>query len=188
MDAQDRQSHTKAMHGPKRSAATIASAGWLEGGRSGTPPSANALRAHWGVPSPPAYFDRGDVFHVVEDRPRMLSQKSLSSLRGLVPGGRICPPRRPAMGSWRGGGEAPVNDPVERPHGFSGQRCKQLFEDVNASSNRLHSSHFNSCVVGLVRAGAAFQAKRPYRLIPREATPRERFAGETAIAHPMQKS
>jgi hypothetical protein len=63
----------------------------------------------------------------------------------------------------------------------SSSRTLQCFID------RLHSSHFNSCVVGLVRGGAAFQAKDT-ALDPgglrREGAIRRR----KAIAHPMQKS
>jgi hypothetical protein len=57
MDAQDRQSHTKAMHARPAERGDHRSAGWLEGGPVGYPSLCNALRAHWGVPSPPAYFD-----------------------------------------------------------------------------------------------------------------------------------
>jgi hypothetical protein len=43
---------------------------------------------------------------------------------------------------------------------------------LRASSIDFDSSHFNSCVVGLVRRGAAFQAKTPYPSDPSAATPR----------------
>lgn len=57
MDAQDRQSHTKGnAREDQRSAATIAPLVGLKVARSGTL-LCNALRAHWGVPQPPAYFD-----------------------------------------------------------------------------------------------------------------------------------
>jgi hypothetical protein len=53
MDAQDRQSHTKGnAREDQRRTATIAPLVGLKVARSGTPPSATPLRAHWGSPSP----------------------------------------------------------------------------------------------------------------------------------------
>jgi hypothetical protein len=98
-------------------------------------------------------------------------------LRGLVPGVNVSgQDEQPG----RGVNISAFNDPVEGPHGFSGHQ-RGLFEDVTRFIDRLHSSHFNSCVVGLVRAGgAAFKAK-PYPSDPSAATPLwERFACETA--------
>jgi hypothetical protein len=56
MDAQDRQSHTKAMHARTSGARRPSPAGWLEGGPVGYP-SLQRPSGLTGVPQPPAYFD-----------------------------------------------------------------------------------------------------------------------------------
>jgi hypothetical protein len=54
------------------------------------------------------------------------------------------------------------------------------FEDVTRFIDRLHSSHFNSCVVGLVRAGVRRSGQTPTRLILGGYAALGRFACETA--------
>jgi hypothetical protein len=80
---------------------------------------------------------------------------------------------------------APSTIPVEGPHGFSGHQ-RGLFEDVTRFIDRLHSSHFNSCVVGLVRAGVRRSRPNPYPSDPSAATPLWAIRMRNGVALSMQ--
>jgi hypothetical protein len=87
-------------------------------------------------------------------------------LRGLVPGVNVSgQDEQPG----RGVNISAFNDP-RRPSRFQWSSAR-LFEDVTRFIDRLHSSHFNSCVVGLVRAGVRRSRPNPYPSDPSAATP-----------------
>jgi hypothetical protein len=76
-------------------------------------------------------------------------------LRGLVPGVNVSgQDEQPG----RGVGISAFNDPVRRPSRFQWSSAR-LSSRTLRFIDRLHSSHFNSCVVGLVRAGCGVQGQ-----------------------------
>jgi hypothetical protein len=169
MDAQDRQSHTKGnAREDQRRTATIAPLVGLKVARSGTPPSATPFGLT-GVFPAPGLLRRGEALSMSLKHCACWCTAILPGLRGLVPGVTICLARMNSQGGVST--SAPSTIPViEGPHGFQWSSARLVRGRYNASRIDFDSSHFNSCVVGLVRGVCGVPGQR-HPAIASAATP-----------------